>query len=775
MYALTNHVYIGDLQNPIYEFENDKIVLNSAKGVFSVDVIGNELSIDTFNITVRWTEDDMFDGFITSEDEDFVCANDEEFLVLPREGAPTELRSFLRDLPYGTPVWWYVGGAFHCKGYLKSADRVSKNGFKITCVSGVGLLDTDMHVGGLYRATPITTVLASIIGNAFSYTVSQAVQDTALVYGHLKYKTRRNNLHELLFSSGAALLKGDADTDYIIDYLPDDVTDVPTSRVALQGAVDYQLPSNRAEITEHAFFYLSSAPTETLFDNSADAQVNGLTVIFENPVYVASLATTGTLTISEAGVNYAIVTGIGTLTGKYYVHTTQIDVLENNPNNEPIRVRRVTENELITALNARNVQRRVLSYFQSAKTVKGKILLDGERCGQLLRLTDAFGDLTQAYLSRMDTLVTSVIGATCQLIEGFVPERGGNNFLHSQAVTQNGTFTVPLDIPVDENGKGLLRMVLIQGGTGGQGGYDGQNGYGESSMETEIVVKPGTGGYYDTYVIKGYANQDQPAALGGAPGAPGQQGKVFVVDLLVDPGTVITNTIGVGGNGGARNGGSGAAGTHTTAVVPGIGSYSSANGVVGNGWVEVFSGNVYALPSENGSPGGTGGLVDTIDLYGWRGGNGLRGGAVGDYPPGLGGIGGTFNVLPHIRGGFPSCASGGGSGGAANGANGGNGGNSSYVAGHWKSEGEYARWISGTWQTGKGGDGANAVAPAQTPFGCGGHGGHGGGGGGNAGGGEHYDDSEVSIHENYVYGAVGTGGQGSTGGKGGNGLCYYYW
>ena len=741
IYALTNDIYIGSVNNPTYHFQNSQISLNSPSGTFALDVIGNELSIDTFTVTVRMTEDDLYDALYDSLDSQLFDSTDDELYALVYADITT-LRDFLQAAPYGTPVWWYVSGSFYVKGYLKSIDRVSKYGFKLTCTSGVGLLDTVMHSGGLYSNTPITTVLSSIVNGAFSYTVSAAVQ-ASTVYGHLPYDTARNNLHRLLFATGAALQKGSSSNDYVIDYLGETVTAIPSSRIALQGSVEYQLPSNRVEITEHAFFESASQPTETLFDNTAEVAALGLLVVFDAPVVVSTLATTGTLTVNSSGVNFAVVSGVGTLTGKYYTHTTQVDVLENNPDNEPLRVRRVTDNELITALNARNVARRVLSYYQSAKQVKAKILCDAEKCGKLYQFTDSFGELTRGYMAKMDTLITSVKGANCTLIEGFEPGSGGNNFLHRQEIKASGTFTVPNDIPIISNGKGYVRLVLIQGGTGGQGGYDGSVGLGQSDM----IYSSSTGSR--TY---GYRNGENVAQQGGNPGAAGTQGKVYVIEMLVAPGEVITWNIGVGGAGGARNGGAGSAGTHTTASSTNIGTVSSASGNVLAGFFDPMTGNVFASPGDAGVTGGDGGAAGGV--------NGFSGsGTAGTYNGGAGGAGASGSIDEYSYG----MASGGGGGGGAYGALGNNGGAASIYN-------YYPMWV----QSGNGGTGADALAPAQPTYGNGGTGGNGGGAGGNAGGCATYVDPDADYYDLRV-GAAGVAGHGSVGGQGGDGLGIVYW
>lgn len=771
MALLTNDIYVGSVSDPLYHFTNADAELGGFKGSFALDAIGNELSIDQFSVVIRWTEDDMFDRFITSDDKVFQTSTNEEMLVMKYVGVSTELKDFLKELPFGTPVWWYVNSSFYAKGYLKSVDRQSKNGFKLTCVSGVGLLDTPMHIGDIYQNVAFTTVLASIVGGAFSYTVSSAVQNTARVYGRLPYDTRRNNLHRLLFSSGAALMRGDANNDYVIDYLPGTITNVPTSRVALQGSVQYQLPYNRVEVTEHSFFKTASDPVETLFDNTGESAADHLTVIFDGAAY--DLATTGGMTIEESGVNYAVVSGQGTLTGKKYVHTTQIDVLENRPNNEPIRVRRVTENELVTALNARNVSRRVLSYYQSAKTVKAKILTQGEKCGNLLRFVDSFGDLTTAYLSKADTLVTTVIGAQCQLIEGYQPGNNGNNFLHRQAITANGNFTVPAGVT-------FIRVALIGGAQGGQGGYDGEDG--AYKYKGTGPLDPGEEGgevsrrydeIYENYLYMyytAYASGEQRIPAGGAAGEAGQQGKVYVIEHAVTPGEVISFIVGKGGAGGASNGGTGTAGTATSASSTSLGSVSSASGITSIGYFDQMSGDTYATPGVAGIKGGDGGRVDTISLFGNSGGNGYSGENADNYNGGAGGAG-IIRDLTDRGVTEESKASGGGGGGGAYGAIGSPGEDATFVAAHYEGDDR----IGDRLYSGAGGDGASALQPPKPTYGVGGSGGNGGGAGGNCGcvagllGAYQREAQTVYAHKG------GVGGQGSVGGVGGDGIAIIYW
>lgn len=750
MALLTNDIYVGDIVSPTYHFQNPSVELGSYKGSFALDVIGNELSIDTFTVTIRMTEDDLYDALYDSLDSQIFDSTDDELYALVYADITT-LRDFLRAAPYGTPVWWYVSGSFYVKGYLKSIDRVSKYGFKLTCTSGVGLLDTVMHSGGMYSNTPITTVLSSIVNGAFSYTVSNEVAATT-VSGRLPYDTRRNNLHRLLFATGAALIKDDDTNDYDIEFLNTTVVDVPPSRIALQGSIQRQLPSNKVEVTEHQFFADAMQPTETLFDNTAEAEAVNLLVVFDAAVVESTLAATGTLTISSSGANFAVVSGNGTLTGKYYVHTTNVMEIENNPSNAPERVRRVTDCELVTAVNSYNVARRVLSYFQSAKTVKAKIMMENERCGQLLQFYDAFGDLTKGYLAKADTLVTSVIGANCELIDGYVPGANGNNYLYRQEITQSGTWTVPAGVT-------RIRLVLIGGGQGGYGGMDGSEGdgeeydpaYGQTTGNLVVSVRQITGedvGYYYRKQYKG---------AGGAGSNGGAGAKFIILDVDIASGEVITFAIGAGGTGGVHNNGSGTDGGDTIATSTTIGTLTSASGAPGIGYNDPMTGDAYATSGTHGEAGADGGMSGVGQTTGWLSDSvdGYDGDGLGQWSGGAGGRG--LNTWPDTV-----YGSGGGGGGAAHGANGNPGTDCTMYSG-------YRTMLT----LGSGGNGANAVAPNKAFYGCGGDGGHGGGGGGSRGGGynAYYFQSGFAL----MLGDRGQGGAGSAGGDGGDGIAIIYW
>lgn len=936
MAALSNDIYIGSVSDPLYHYDNARLELGSAKGTFALDVIGNELYVDTWSFVVRYDpdgEDKMAyfvkspainmwdeewengyystnDGLKYADDGNFCCknlipvqpntqyyfkcpaftwiihgydldknylgsfarfrasgdfttlsdcyyisfnlsssigqyttyqhdisinnpstdhdyhayeeiyvpyitANDEYYIIKQ----PTN-EQYLKDVPFGTPVWWYIGGVFTARGYLKSVERIGKIQYKLTCISGVGLLEGKMHKGGLYTGETLKSIAEDIIGSSFICNVHTSVRDIP-VYGHLPYDTARNNLHRLLFAEGVSLRRTTETGDYTINYLGQSfsVIDIPASRIALGGRVNEQLPATRAEITEHAFFSTSGDETVTLFDNtgggmpSADHQ---LVVFDKSPV--RALATTGTLTINESNCNYAIVTGVGTLTGKLYTHTTQIISLENNNDATRELVKRVESNELVSAANSRNVAQRILGYYQVSRTVKAKIAMENEWTGRYVRMLNAYGGESAGVISKLQLVPTSIKGAEIEFADGYLPTNYGNNYTNRVVLTrdtagQSVSWSVPAGVT-------NIRIVLVQGGSGGSGGYDGADGLagiryipGGQDLPMDVWYTEDSGSlfpsgytvedyYEDTGLYPGqklYYVSSQPPSDGGAAGAGGAQGMVAVYDKTVIPGEIINCSIGQGGVGGAANGGAGTAGTHTTALSTSIGSLSSANGGT-NGYYDPLSKQTYGIQGKNGYKGGHGGTAGTGGAPRWNwtghdGGDGMNGGSAAGFAGGQGGAGtgydganypavtshGTVSGLSKYK--FYACGSGGG--GAAYGNFGQPGGTYS-ITEHWVDNPYYGELFYGfEINNAAGGAGADAIAPNKASYGNGGQGGNGGGGGGNASG-VFVQHAEFTYNlyamipgGYYGIGDGGTvpapGGLGSVGGDGGDGCVIIYY
>lgn len=716
MAALPNIIKIGDKITPSFEFDNASIA--KVNGIFSVDIIGNEMAVDTVTAVVRY----IGDGDI-------------------------------RGIAYGAPAWWYNNGNLVAAVFVRNVERIGKLLYRLTLISGVGLLENTIHVGNVYNGTAFEDVAAEIIGGAFPYTVDAAVASLP-VFNWLPYASGRNNLHQLLFATGVTLRK-DANGEPVFAFLSDNnPRPVPDSRIAFGGTVDYQTIASAVEITEHHYGIGPGNP-ETLFDNTATGIVaEDTTVVFNGPYN--TLETTGALTIINSGVNYAVVSGVGALTGIAYAHYIRTVTLLN-PDATVDNIKRVTDMYLVSLANSINVAKRVLAYYTSAKTIRSQLVIAGEKCGDILSLHDPYLDDVTAFLAEADVNVSSNLLANCRLVEGYTPTGQGNNFDTVDVLTGSGTWIVP---------PGVTEITVVVVG-GGDGGSPGAIGSAPPTLDSKREVIDGI--TYD-YILP----ESAKGGDGGAAGTPGDGGRVYVITLQVTPGQEFSYTAGLGGVGAVYGGANRTLGTDSV-----FGPYTSADGTkTSAGYADPFGGGVLAATGAAGVKGGNGG--------------GLEPNAYGEYfvsLPTLTYLGVTYSAGAQgtkLDDTFTSdtdltryaVAYGGFGGGAAAGADGLTGQNATLVNAQ-----------GGTLAIPSGGNGATAAKPpTPTAYGQGGAGGNGGGGAGQNGAGT--DEADVPWSAYWLTGFYGnyigwterativtpaTPGDGSDGGDGADGCIEIYY
>lgn len=679
-----NRVVIGDPAAPILTFDNADI--EGITEVASVSMVGAELSIDQLVPIVRYELLIRY-VIVPADIVDYQQILTADGLVLCGR-----YNYDIRAIPYGTPVRLYVGQRIAGLYYLSSVDRTGRDTFKVNCVSAVGLMDKQWHVGGVYTGERFDWLLRDILGDAYDYQIEQDVASLQ-VYGWLPYATKRKNLHQLLLAYGVTITKSDVGGMLFTFLNAQDFDTIPTERVYDGGSVLYGEPASRVEVIEHAYHYLPTAEMVTLFDTKGNA-TERTRVTFDQPIYPESLAVDadGSLEIHERGYNFAIVSGAGILTGRPYVHTTR-RLSAGNKEAATEKVVTVEDATLITMANSDNCLVRISEYYFNATTVSSSIVLKDERPGRRYVFENAFREHSSAFLSSMSTIASNITLAECEYIEGYVPIAQGGSFQRRDILPLQDTeqtWTVP-DSVYDKDVP-QIRVVLI-----GEG-YDGAPGE---------AGEPGEEGTDDR---------------GGAGGKGGAGGRIY------------STTIDCSNLAFLRYGRSG----KNTYIWAGSNMHSSANGVSSiTGFVDLFTGAVYALPGVDGVDGGDGGEGGSYPPIGGSGnpsaagqdvevgGQTYKGGKAGKRTVVNGGFGNVHENLKLYFGGA-------GGGGAAAG----NPGEDGTTGVWWEEDGTFVVAYGGD-----GGDGADA-APTTPMYGCGGSGGSGGGGGGGG----------TNIHYwNYVY------------------------
>lgn len=634
-----------------YTYEDKDIVSGSC--YIGNSLAAEELAIDTLDVTLL---SGSAANLITEDGILFCTADGAEFLV----GNP------ISGYSYGDEAAYEHDGALVGKFHFSSAVRSSKTQYDWSCISAMGLLENRTHYGGLYVEAEAGTIIADIMGD-IPYTISAAVS-TVTLNGWLPVATGRENLQQVLFALGASVYK-DSAGDPVIRFSEESAAaEIDGGRIYNDGSVDYQTPCTQVDVTEHAYSALSSDNEVTLLDTS-DTLVSQL-VTFSNPCH--DLVASG-LTIESSGVNYAVVSGAGTLTGKEYTHTQKVNSYSTGAAGEENTVS-VTDATLVSAFNAYNVALRVAQYYSAVSVLKFGLVVGTERPPDPVFFDDPFGDSRTGYIQALDITISRRLKAAAEIAVGFIPTGHGNNYNNYVLLTGSGSWTCP-------SGVTRAHLILVAGGGGGAGGNGG-----------------GGGGYYSS------------SGDGGGGGAEGTGGKIYIADISVTAGASYSYSCGAGGTGGSggaggsggsssSSGNSGESGTVGTATA--FGAYTSAGGSLHpSGYYEPKTGLTLAADGGDGIDGGGGG-----DSSG-AGDEVTYNGTV--YSPGADGADTDYSF-------------GGYGGGPAAGANGG-AGSDAYKSGL-------------TVANGAGGAGADAVAGSDAAsYGGGGGGGHGGGGGGASGG-----------------------------------------
>lgn len=545
---MTKHkIIIGDPANPIFELDNDQ--LRQVNVVLRNSYSGDELAYDQLNAA-------SFAGeqyeLISNEGYDLYSSQDYQLISAPA--------ILTEEIPAEAAIRYYINNVLVGKFYAQPADRENMLVFDVNAVSAIGILAQKPHMGGLYNGVPFSQVAADIIGGAIPFSCSPDVASIS-VYNWLPYtKDARENLHQLLFAYGVMVFKN-ADGDVYFDFANTNlVKTIDENKTYADGNVTPVNPITMVRVAEHQFFALPTDIEYTLFDNSGGVVADNLLVLFEHaPIH--DLTATGTLQIIKSGVNYAIVSGNGVLTGKSYTHTQQF--YEEGVDNG--NVLEITEQTLVNQFNSINVAHRLLNYYGVTEEISTDIQVTTEKPGQLVKITNPYKIQQNAYIREMTMTGLATVKARCEMLANFTPTKGGNNYEHFALYTENGTFVVP-------NGVETIRVIIAQGGQGGEGGKSG--GVGDCGT-------PGVGG---------------EAGKGGTPG------KLFITNIPVTPGQSFAITVGAPGTGGEPN----AAGTDGEEST--FGTYSSADGIIPqSGYYDEFAEEYYAVAGEDGIPGASGG------------------------------------------------------------------------------------------------------------------------------------------------------------------------
>ena len=548
----------------------------------------------------------------------------------------------------------------------------------------------------------------------------------SLVNGWLPISTRREALHQLLFSQNVSLIKS-ADGKLMFT----GITNGTPTAIADDDIFDDNTEEPIAEarqisVTEHSYT-VPSGSAEVIFDNTDSAAITGdYMAIFDNaPIY--GTPTGSGITIRQFNCNAALVSGRGTISGTPYVYAKHEQKYQNSGvyDGADVSVSNIT---LITASNSDNIMNKLKAYYAAGlKKIGIGIVYRSQRCGIRYSFKTLFENLNIGHLAKVSARASSFVRADCDFVSGYIPPSSGG-YGNYQIVDYDGEWAVPSAVRTQEYPN--IRLILIGPGHDGTAGANGANGE-------------------DAYIVSAWENcKAGDGGTGGDAGVGGEGGKIY--QITIDATNVAKIT--------AEK-----SGYHTVVKTYNdsdtlLNTYTSNSGNTAEGGItNDFTGDIYARHGKDGVKGGDGGK---------------GGGGVGSAPSSGNGtdVSVSYRVNPYKGGKGKERVNNawtstriaisyyGGGGGAAEGSNGGD----TYVT----STTSLRTYTAG-------GNGANAVTNPNffTGYGSGGFGGSGGGGGGGAG---MYYRSE-SDTTSYVAQTPGNGGTGSAGTTGIDGCLLIYY
>lgn len=555
--------------------------------------------------------------------------------------------------------------------------------------------------------------------------------DTLPVYGWIPVCTRREALHNLLFSQNISIIKADT-TSILFTRISDSVVgEIDSGSLYDTGSVSDEGRAKTISVTEHGYSNvgLSSA---VVFDNTgAQSSGDSYIVLFQNaPIYGTPVG--NGITISPYyNCNAAIVTGVGKITATPYLHSQNVLEYKGDYAYEGVDID-VSNVGLITNVNSDGIMEKLKSYYIGGlKSVKNSVVYNGERAGLKYRFPSLFGGNESGHLVKMTSNSSTFVKSDCEFIVGY--DAGGGSYTNNVVITWGETWEVPDEVRT--SAVHSIRIAIIGAGKDGTDGQDGDRG--------ETIYSSISG-----------AAEGSSGGAGGAGGVGGEGGRIlsFTMDVT-DVHRIVANAYHYGGetdtsvrtysDGGTVNG-----------------TYNSRDGQTQQyGYMNLFTGEVFGMKGYDGVAGASGGKG------GWTDSNrnmhvGGSGGSVGSKSGGTSfrGISTSYSSA------WGPCQEyhsyGGGGGASATGV----GGNSTSQS-----------WSTGIYTTG--GKGADGGAPinVRASYGCGGSGGNGGGGGGGAGTRYICFYGQYGMEYSTQYFAVGTGGVGSQGTAGKDGCVVIYY
>lgn len=264
------------------------------------------------------------------------------------------------------PVEVYNDENLICIYYIDSYSRKAKSIYDISCYDAFGVLNENPFDGGIYSNQSAKELLNTIIGEAFPITYSDDAVDMQLT-GAILPCSKREAVQQVLFAWGCV-----AATD------------------GSKGIRVFKLQN-----------------TEKLIDTNRTyigVSVNTASVVTEVRVsaHTYTQNTNGNVTIG--GTKYSDTETVYTVRNPNVTATDKQNVVE------------IKGATLVSTSIGQATAQRIYDYYMKRNTNNAKIVWKGERLGDYMTLSNAWGSSNTGHTSRMEIRLSNTVAATCSTV-----------------------------------------------------------------------------------------------------------------------------------------------------------------------------------------------------------------------------------------------------------------------------------------------------------------------------------------------------------------------
>lgn len=461
------------------------------------------------------------------------------------------------DCIKGKPVKYYVNDKLIQKMFISDFKRKSELIYNITLTSIVGVWDKKFYRGNLFNGAVLSDVVEEIVGS--EATVSSLVSDIK-IYGFLKYSTKREAMHNLLFATGCIILKDYNGDPLITSWSPGDTPREISPDIIDTNNIEYTEIQKASEIivTEHSYVVDSDAEYAIAFDNTdRHEQVYNSLVKFSVPIQTNDYKTKDAeghegsgLVVSHMTPASCEVTGLGQLLVKQYIHS-ESEQRRKVPDAYETQEMSSSDCTLVCAANSGNVMDRLYGYYTNVKEAKFEMVYNNAfKIGDFLSVP-FWNDFYDGYLINVDIVASKMRKAICTTAIGFSIIPAGNNYKYYRLITEGNSFIVP-------QGINKIRVYVIGGGHGGNSGTrckEGEEGRVNAtftSMNGVLSELKTTSSIHNYDRLRIASKSDSSGGKGGEAGDGGNGGKggrSIGIELDVVPGQSFQIQCGKGGIG----------------------------------------------------------------------------------------------------------------------------------------------------------------------------------------------------------------------------------